>query len=51
MSSGGDGLVDGLYAILGILSGEAMLNDLDATKGTMYGQFICLLGNLSARCI
>jgi hypothetical protein len=41
MSSGGEDLVDGVYAILGISSGiVAMLYDLDLTKGTIYGQFI-----------
>jgi hypothetical protein len=40
MSSGGEGLLDGLYAILGISSGVAMLTDFDSTKGTIYGQFI-----------
>jgi hypothetical protein len=35
--------VDGVYAILGIAAGVAILNDLDATKRTIYGQFICFL--------
>jgi hypothetical protein len=43
MSSGEEGLVNGLDAILEISSGVAMLNGLDAAKGTICGQFICLL--------
>jgi hypothetical protein len=39
MSSGGDGIVNGFFAMLLVSSGVAMVNDLEAGKG----QFIDIL--------
>jgi hypothetical protein len=36
MSSGGDGIVNDVLAMLGISSGVAMVNDSEAGKGTVY---------------
>jgi hypothetical protein len=36
MSSGGDGIVNGFFAMLLVSAGVAMVNDSEAGKGTVY---------------